>query len=66
MKLEKYGNICAVFTAKGRKSFGGDFGFLRAQAAKWVARRHQSAQLIAFAPGRVTGHSQEIIEGGSW
>jgi hypothetical protein len=47
-------------------SFGGDFGFLRAQAAKWEVRRHGSAQVIAFAPGRVTGHSQEIIEGGSW
>jgi hypothetical protein len=54
------------FTAKGQISFEGDFGFLRAQAAKWVARRHRSAQLIAFAPGRVTGRSQEIIEGGSW
>jgi hypothetical protein len=53
------------FTAKGRLSFGGDLGFLRAQAVRWAARRHRSAQLIAFAPGRVTGHSQEIIEGGS-
>jgi hypothetical protein len=66
VRVEKYGNICAVSLRRDECQSETILGFFELKQQNGEARRHRSAQLIAFAPGRVMGHSQEIIEGGSW